>query len=103
MKLEYENKKPVLKLEENEMSVTIVFSDNPQNTNLKQTILDLLTSAFDNRVSFKNEVNHYSQIASMRNSNWSFTKTNLCSFYSFCKCFMEIFHVLRGKSFASLS
>ena len=51
MKLEYENKKPVLKLEENEVSVTIVFSDNPQNTNLKQTILDLLTSAYGNRIS----------------------------------------------------
>lgn len=50
MKLEYENKKPVLKLEENEVSVTIVFSDNPQNTNLKQTILDLLTSAYENRI-----------------------------------------------------
>ncbi len=51
MKLEYENKKPILKLEENEVSVTIVFSDNPQNTNLKQTILDLLTSAYENRIS----------------------------------------------------
>ena len=51
MKLEYENKKPVLKLEENEVSVTIVFSDNPQNTNLKQTILELLTSAYENRIS----------------------------------------------------
>ena len=50
MKLEYENKKPVLKMEENDVSITVVFSDNPQNTNLKKTILDLLTSAYENRV-----------------------------------------------------
>ena len=49
MKLEYENKKPVLKLEENDV-ITVVFSDNPQNTNLKKAILDLLTSAYENRV-----------------------------------------------------
>lgn len=51
MKLEYENKTPVLKLEENDVSITVVFSENPQNTNLKQTILDLLTSAYENRIS----------------------------------------------------
>ena len=50
MKLEYENRKPVLKLKENDVSITVVFSDNPQNTNLKKTILDLLTSAYENRV-----------------------------------------------------
>ena len=50
MKLEYENKKPVLKLEENDVSITVVFSDNTQSTNLKKIILDLLTSAYENRV-----------------------------------------------------
>ena len=55
MKLEYENKKPVLKLEENDVSITVVFSDNPQNTNLKKTILDLLISAYENRVTAKTQ------------------------------------------------
>ena len=32
-----------------------------------------------------------------------FTKTNLYSFYSFYKCFPEIFHALSGKSFIPLS
>ena len=50
MKLDYENKKPVLKLEENDVSITVVFSDKPQNTKHKKTILDLLTSAYENRV-----------------------------------------------------
>lgn len=54
MKLEYENKKPVLKLEQNDVSITVIFSDNPQNTNLKKTILDLLTSAYENRASLNN-------------------------------------------------
>lgn len=58
MKLEYENRKPVLKLKENDVSITVVFSDNPQNSNLKKTILDLLTSAYENRVSFNNVGNH---------------------------------------------
>ena len=51
MKLEYENKKPVMKLEENDVSITVVFSDNPQKTNLKKKIFDLLTSAYENRIS----------------------------------------------------
>ena len=50
MKLEYENKKPVLKLKENDVSITVVFSDNTQNTNMKKKIIDLLTSAYENRV-----------------------------------------------------
>ena len=45
-----ENKKPILKMENNGVKITISFSDKPKNTNLKQTIVELLTSAYENRV-----------------------------------------------------
>ena len=51
MRFEYDNaQKPVLKMEDNGVNITISFSDKPQNANLKQTIIDLLTSAYESRV-----------------------------------------------------
>lgn len=51
MRFEYdENKKPILKTEENGVKITISFSEKPKNTELKETIVDLLTSAYENRV-----------------------------------------------------
>lgn len=51
MTLEFdENKKPVLKMSDKDVTITISFSDNPQNKNLKGTIIDLLTSAYESRV-----------------------------------------------------
>ena len=51
MRFEYdENKKPILKMDDNGVKMTISFSDKPKNTDLKKTITDLLTSAYENRV-----------------------------------------------------
>lgn len=51
MRFEYtENKKPVIKMEDNGVKITISFSDKPKNTDLKSIIVDLLTSAYENRV-----------------------------------------------------
>lgn len=51
MRFEYdENMKPILKMEDNGVKITISFSDKPKNTNLKQTIVDLLTSAYEQKV-----------------------------------------------------
>lgn len=45
-----ENKKPILKMEENGVKITISFSEKPKNTDLKRTIIDLLTSAYEQKV-----------------------------------------------------
>ena len=51
MRFEYDkDQNPVLKMEENGVKITISFSDKPKNTDLKQTIVDLLTSAYETRV-----------------------------------------------------
>ena len=51
MQFEYdENRKPILKMEDNGVKITISFSEKPKNADLKQTIVDLLTSAYENRV-----------------------------------------------------
>ncbi len=51
MRFEFdENRKPILKMEDNGVKITISFSDKPKNTNLKQTIVDLLTSAYEQKV-----------------------------------------------------
>ena len=51
MLFEYdENRKPILKMEDNGVKITISFSEKPKNADLKQTIVDLLTSAYENRV-----------------------------------------------------
>lgn len=51
MQFEYdENRKPILKMEDNGVKITISFSEKPKNTDLKQNIVDLLTSAYENRV-----------------------------------------------------
>ena len=51
MQFEYdENRKPILKREDNGVKITISFTEKPKNTDLKQNIVDLLTSAYENRV-----------------------------------------------------
>lgn len=51
MTLEYdENKKPVLKMSDKDVTITISFSDAPKNKELKQTIVELLTSAYEDKV-----------------------------------------------------
>ena len=51
MNLKYdENRKPILIMEENGVTMTISFSDNPRVSDLKKVIVDLLTSAYENRV-----------------------------------------------------
>ena len=51
MRLDYdENNTPILKMEDNGVKLTISFSDAPKCSNLKQTIIDLLTSAYEQKV-----------------------------------------------------
>ena len=51
MRIEYdENNKPVLKTEENGVKITISFCEEPKHSDLKKRIVDLLTSAYENRV-----------------------------------------------------
>ena len=51
MRFEYdENKKPILKMDDNGVKMTISFWDKPKTTDLKKTITDLLTSAYETRV-----------------------------------------------------
>ena len=51
MRFEYnEKREPIIKTEESGVKITISFSDKPKNTDLKQTIIDLLISAYENRV-----------------------------------------------------
>lgn len=51
MRIEYdENNKPVLKTEENGVKLTISFCEEPKHSDLKKRIVDLLTSAYGNRV-----------------------------------------------------
>lgn len=45
-----ENNTPILKMEDNGVKLTISFSDTPKCSNLKQTIVDLLTSAYEQKV-----------------------------------------------------
>ena len=43
MRFEYDvNNKPILKMNDNGVALTISFSENPNKTDLKQTIVDLL-------------------------------------------------------------
>ena len=49
MRFEYnEKREPIIKAEESGVKITISFSDNPKHTNLKESIVDLLTSAHAN-------------------------------------------------------
>ena len=58
MRFEYNEKgEPVIKMEESGVRITISFSDNPKHTNLKESIIDLLTSAYENRLVTK-KTNH---------------------------------------------
>jgi hypothetical protein len=51
MRFEYDEKnKPILITESNGIKIKISFSDNPKNIDLRQTIVDLLSSAYENRV-----------------------------------------------------
>lgn len=51
MRIEYdENSKPVLKMEENGVKITISFCEEPKHSDLKKRIVDLLTSAYETRV-----------------------------------------------------
>ena len=51
MRIEYdENNKPVLRTEENGVKITISFCEEPKHSDLKKRIVDLLTSAYENRV-----------------------------------------------------
>ena len=51
MRFEYDEKnKPILITERNGIKIKISFSDNPKNIDLRQTIVDLLSSAYENRV-----------------------------------------------------
>ena len=50
MRFEYDEKnKPILITESNGIKIKISFSDNPKNIDLRQTIVDLLSSAYENR------------------------------------------------------
>ena len=50
MRFEYDEKnKPILIPESNGIKIKISFSDNPKNIDLRQTIVDLLSSAYENR------------------------------------------------------
>ena len=50
MRFEYDEKnKPILITESNGIKIKISFSDNPKNIDLRQTIVDLLSSAYESR------------------------------------------------------
>ena len=51
MQFDYDkNEKPILRMEENGVIMTISFSEEPKNSNLKRTIIDLLTSVYGQKV-----------------------------------------------------
>ncbi|MCI9448843.1 MAG: hypothetical protein HFE30_01130 [Clostridiales bacterium] len=50
MQLTYESQKPILKTENEGVKIVISFSENPRSSNLKESIVELLTAAYENRV-----------------------------------------------------
>lgn len=51
MKIFYdENNNPVLKVEDNGVKISISFADAPKCSNLKETIIDLLTSSYEQKL-----------------------------------------------------
>ncbi len=49
--LEYENDKPVMKMESGKVSMTFHFAEEPPTLDVKQVIVDILTSQYTSKVS----------------------------------------------------
>ena len=51
MRLIYnDSNKPILKTEKDDVTVEIAFAEKPASDSIKQTILDLLTTAYEKRI-----------------------------------------------------
>jgi len=46
----YEEKSPVIKIEQSGVSITVTFAESAEENNTKETILDLLTNAYEKRI-----------------------------------------------------